>query len=240
MPAPMRSWGGIVHAQLDRGRSARAASPPETSTTPDAIRMTGAPARGASRAASIAASGITVTTRPAAAGDIPQPSTSRSTTRKRAATSPPERRNRAAFAERCGRSAGSGTRCASRPRTARSVASATGTCARKIDSQPKSSVRAPPIAGPRAAPATPAVTQMRAARASSPRHLREEVERGGDEERGAGGLDAAGARRAPRTTARARMRATLRRTRRLRRRRPCAGDVARRTPRGRRAARRRG
>ena len=34
-----------------------------------------------------------------------------------------------------------------------------GTCARKIDSQPRSSVRIPPAAGPSAAPSTPAATQ---------------------------------------------------------------------------------
>ncbi len=168
MPAPTRSWGGTVQIQPERGRTARAASPPETSATPEAIRTAGVPARGARRAASIAATGITVTTSPARAGDIPQPSTSSSTTRKSAATRPAESRKSAAFAATCGRSAGSGRRCARSPRTAVSVASATGTWARKIDSQPKSSVRTPPSAGPSAAPATPAVTQMRAARASLP------------------------------------------------------------------------
>ena len=54
----------------------------------------------------MAASGSTVTTRPAVAGDMPQPDTSRSTRRKSAATRPPERKSSAALALRCGRPAG--------------------------------------------------------------------------------------------------------------------------------------
>ena len=117
----------------------------------------------ANRPAAIAASGITVTTSPAAAGDIRQPFTSSSTSRKSAATRPPDRSSRPRFAPMCGRPAGSGSGRHAKPRTASSDTSAIGACSRKIHSQPSVAVRTPPIAGPSAAPSTPAVAQILAA-----------------------------------------------------------------------------
>ena len=52
------------------------------------------------------------------------------------------------------------------PRSASRRTSATGTCERKIDSQPRSCVRMPPAAGPSAAPSTPAATQTLSAASS--------------------------------------------------------------------------
>ena len=63
---------------------------------------------------------------------------------------------------------GAGTGRAPAPRAASNNTSASGTCARKIDSQPSSSVRIPPAAGPSAAPSTPAATQVRSAASSLP------------------------------------------------------------------------
>ena len=88
--------------------------------------------------------------------------------RKSAATSPPESRSSAAFGIQRGRPAGAGIRRTETPRTAMRVASASGTCAMKIDSQPSASVRIPPAAGPSDAPRTPARTRTWAARASLP------------------------------------------------------------------------
>ena len=73
-----------------RPRRARSRSPPAWCAAPSGAGM--------SRCTAIAATGSTVTTIPAAAGDIPQPFTSRSTSRNSAATSPPERSSSAAFA----------------------------------------------------------------------------------------------------------------------------------------------
>ena len=123
------------------------------------------------RVAAIAASGSTVTTRPAVAGDMPQPETSRSTRRKSAATRPPERKSSAAFALRCGRPAdarGRSSAVALRVASVTSGTRASGTCTRKIDLQPSSSVKMPPAPGPNAAPRMPAATQMRAACALLP------------------------------------------------------------------------
>ena len=124
--------------------------------------------RGRRRPTAIAVSGMTVTTTPAAAGDIPHPSTRRSTTRKSAATRPPATRSSAAFAVIDGLPAGAGTGRAPTPRAASNNTSASGTCARKIDSHPSSCVRIPPAAGPSAAPSTPAATQVRSAASSLP------------------------------------------------------------------------
>ena len=49
-----------------------------------------------------------------------------------------------------------------------SATSASGTCTKKIDLQPSSSVRMPPAPGPNAAPRMPAATQTRAARGRLP------------------------------------------------------------------------
>ena len=109
-----------------------------------------------------------VTTSPAASGSRRQPLISRITSRKSAATSAPETSRSAAFAAICGRSAGSGTGRACTPRSARRPTRATGAWSTKIDSQPKSCVRIPPIAGPTEAPTIPASAQIRAAEASAP------------------------------------------------------------------------
>ena len=77
------------------------------------------------------------------------------------------------------------------PRRTSSSTSASGTCARKIDSHPSSCVRIPPAAGPSAAPSTPAATQTRRARSSLPSSLREQVERGRHDQRRPDRLDAA-------------------------------------------------
>ena len=106
---------------------------------------------------------------PAAAGDIPQPSTRSRTTRKSAATRPPATSSSAPFAVSDGRPARARVGLPVAPRAATSSASASGTCTRKIDSQPRSCVRMPPSAGPSAAPSTPAATQIRRALASLPR-----------------------------------------------------------------------
>ena len=135
------------------------------------------------RVAAIAASGMIVTTSPAASGSRRQPLISRITSRKSAATSAPETSRSAAFAAICGRSAGSGTGRACTPRIASRPTSATGAWSTKIDSQPKSCVRIPPIAGPTEAPTIPASAQMRAAEASAPDSLGEQVERGDDDGR---------------------------------------------------------
>ena len=113
IPAPTRICGAIVQPQPARGRSASAVSPPATRTTPLAIRIPIPADRCGIRAAPIAASGNTVTTSPAAAGDMRQPETSRSTSRKSAATRPPESRSNAAFALRCGLPGDSREGCAS-------------------------------------------------------------------------------------------------------------------------------
>ena len=167
MPTPTRSCGAIVQGQPARGRKASAARPPPTRTMPAAIQAS-RPERGARRAARSAASGITVTTSPAAAGDMPQPSTSRRTSRKSAATSPPESRSTAAFAFRAGRPAALRAVSICSPRRATRGRSASGTCTRKIDSQPSTSVRIPPRAGPSAAPKMPAATHSRTARPLAP------------------------------------------------------------------------
>ena len=80
----------------------------------------------------------------------------------------------------------------STPRTASNSTSASGTCARKIDSQPSSCVRIPPAAGPSAAPSTPAATQVRSAASSLPFACERRSSAGGDEQRGAERLDAPG------------------------------------------------
>ena len=97
-PAPTRIWGGIVHAQPARGMSARPVKPPARRITPHATPWTIPSDCGRRRPTASAVAGMTVTTRPAAAGDIPQPSTRRRTTRKSAATRPPATRSSAAFA----------------------------------------------------------------------------------------------------------------------------------------------
>ena len=99
---------------------------------------------------------------------MPQPSTSRRTSRKSAATSPPESRSTAAFAVRAGRPAALRVVSICSPRRATSGRSASGTCTRKIDSQPSTSVRIPPRAGPSAAPKMPAATHSRTARPPFP------------------------------------------------------------------------
>ncbi len=79
------------------------------------------------------------------------------------------------------------------PRSASEETSASGTWARKIDSQPSTCVRTPPTAGPSAAPRTPAVTQTRKRPLVASERPRQQVERGGDDQRGADRLNAAGA-----------------------------------------------
>ena len=106
-PAPTRICGGIVQPQPARGMSASAARPPASRITPHAMPCTPPSDRGRRRPTAIAVSGMTVTTTPAAAGDIPHPSTRRSTTRKSAATRPPATRSSAAFAVIDGRPGGS-------------------------------------------------------------------------------------------------------------------------------------
>ena len=96
------------------------------------------------------------------------------------------------MAATAGRPAGVAIERASTPRSATSRRSARGTCARKIDSHPRSSVRTPASSRPERSPEharhdpDPERTLVSLA-------LREEVERRGHEKRGADCLDAAGA-----------------------------------------------
>ena len=167
-PAPIASCGGTVQMASARGSQPSAARPPAIRITPEAVRAHRGVIMCPRRAARIAASGITVTTRPAASGSRRQPLIRRITSRKKAATSAPEMSSSAAFAATCGRSIGRGSATARAPRSVSSAKSTTGACTRKIDSQPNSCVRTPPAAGPMAAPSTPARAQTRAAGASPP------------------------------------------------------------------------
>ena len=92
------------------------------------------------------------------------------------------------------RPAGAGTGRAPTPRSADAAStSASGACTRKIDSQPSASVRIPPAAGPeRRAEHTGRHPDAKRARVAA-LDLREQIERRGDDERGADRLDAAGA-----------------------------------------------
>ncbi len=143
----------------------------------------------------MAASGSTVTTMPAAAGDMPQPETSRSTRRKSAATRPPERKSNAALALRCGRPAGSREpsprRCPGAPRAARAARERAVPARRRSTSSPAAPSSMPPAPGPNAAPRMPASTQTRTARASAPGRLGKKIESGDDDERCPDRLDAA-------------------------------------------------
>ncbi len=82
--------------------------------------------------------------------------------------SAPETSSSARFAGTFGRPAGVTSGRTRSRQSPTSVSRASGACTRKIDSQPSVSVRIPPIAGPSAAPATPADAQVRTARASEP------------------------------------------------------------------------
>ena len=77
-----------------------------------------------------------------------QPLISRIARRNSAPTSPPETRNRAAFAPRCGRSAGSGHGAHSHTHDREERPSGERRLHAKIDSQPSSCVKIPPTAGP--------------------------------------------------------------------------------------------
>ena len=93
---------------------------------------------------------MTVTTRPAAAGDIPQPSTSSSTMRNSAATSPPDRNSSPRLAPTCGRPAGvAGRAHANRAARRAGRAQAAPGAGRSTPSR-ASAVRMPPTAGPSA------------------------------------------------------------------------------------------
>ena len=137
-------------------------------THPQAARVTRPPKRPATAEVAIAAAGMIVTTIPAAAGGMCHPSTSRSTSRNRAAVSAPETRSSARFAGTFGLPAGSASGLTRSRQQPSRVTSASGACTRKIDSQPSVSVRIPPAAGPSAAPAMPADAHVRTARASDP------------------------------------------------------------------------
>ena len=150
--------------------------------------------REGTRAAAIAASGSTVTTRPAVAGDIPQPETSRSTSRKSAATRPPERKSSAAFALRCGRPGETRERALDGPaeRKERRKWRESERYLHEEDRPPaeqlgQDAARARPERRAEDARRYPDACRARTA----PRRLGQEIERGDDDERCSDRLDAA-------------------------------------------------
>ena len=104
---------------------------------PEAARVQSGLIPPARRVAAIAASGMIVTTSPAASGSRRQPLMSRITSRKSAATRAPETSSSATLAAICGRPPGVGTGRACTPRSASRPTSATGAWSTKIDSQPR-------------------------------------------------------------------------------------------------------
>ena len=190
--------------------SASAARPPATRITPHATPCTTPSERGRSAPRrAIAVSGMTVTTSPAAAGDIPQPSTSSSTTRKSAATSPPATRSSASVRGDRRTSGGSRDRSRLRRRAAASRRTSATRHLREEDRLPAEELRQDPAGGRAERRAEhAAATQTRSARSSSAADLREEVERGRDERAPRRPPARTARRRARRTRARARTRAT--------------------------------
>ena len=166
-PKPIAIWLGTVHHHSGCGSSASEASPAASSTVPAAARAGSEPTLPSSFAATIAETGITVTTSAVAIGSICQPSISSRTIRNSAAVSPALSSTSARFAAMCGRPAGS---CVAWVRTRRvgSASRIAGTWMKKIASHEISCVRRPPSAGPKAAPSAPAVAQTTAARRSEP------------------------------------------------------------------------
>ena len=138
-------------------RPGRRHAPAASARVPAPTRRTVGPARSA-------ATGTAVTASAATAGELRQPSTSSSTKRNNAAVSAADSSASARLARTCGRSGAVssvsrclGTTCPRSEIAAGSASSTTGICTTKIARHENAEVKSPPITGPRAAPATPAV-----------------------------------------------------------------------------------
>ena len=168
IPAPARTWGGIVHQTSAFGRSARQPMPAATSRHPATARVSGSPPRRADRTAAI---GRAVTASAAAIGSMLHPAISNRTTKKTTAVRAAETRARAIRGRASSRDDGpastppsAGARGPSRNAAAmQAMAPGTtiGSCTRKIARQSKTSVSTPPSAGPVAVPKTDAATHRR-------------------------------------------------------------------------------
>ena len=161
-PAPTSTSAMASQTRERSGSSATPARPPATRIAPAAAAVRSSAPRASGPTASVVA-GSTETSSAAEAGDRPQTSMTRITTRKSAPTSEPEISAREMFARRFPRTRAADAavmgRAARQP--ASSASSATGAWKAKIARQSSASVRRPPMAGPSAAPTAAATLQRR-------------------------------------------------------------------------------